>query len=150
MKKQVVYLAGLISTDYPESLVWRTRVQQQLQDAGFEVRNPLRGKPTGLGSTDGGITTSIASSRSLLLRDRKDVRESDIILAHLELFGSPRPLIGTIAELAWASDEKKTVVAIAKKENKLMRSHPFISEFVTEYVETEDEAVDFIIKYYWL
>ena len=147
--KRVVYLAGFISTDHPETIAWRERVTPILEEAGFEVRNPLAGKGNLKCCTkDGGITTSITTNKSIVLRDRRDVRESDIILAHLENFGSTRPLVGTLVELGWAWDDQTPVVAVAEPTNYLMLNHPFISEFVTQYWDTLDQAVDFIIRYY--
>ena len=147
--KWTVYLAGLIATDYPASLEWRDRVTPVLEAAGFEVRNPLAGKGNlKCVTSDGGITTSVTSNKSIMLRDRRDVRESDIILAHLETFGSPRPLVGTIVELGWAWDDQTPVVAVALEDNYLMRKHPFVSECVSQYWADLDEAVDFIIRYY--
>lgn len=149
MKKRVIYLAGLISTDCPESLDWRTRVAPRLEEAGFEVRTPLAGKGNlKCVTNDGGITSSVATSRSICLRDRRDVREADVILANLELFGSQRPLVGTVVELGWAWDDRTPVIAAVDENNYLMRNHPFISEFVTKYCPTIDDAVEFIIKYY--
>ena len=149
MKKRVAYLAGLISTEYPESLAWRLRVAPILEEAGFEVRTPLAGKSQlNKETVDGGITTVIATNREICIRDRRDVRESDVILANLNTFGCPRPLVGTIGELAWAWDDRTAVVAVAAEDNYLMRKHPFISEFVTSYQKTLDEAVDHLIRYY--
>lgn len=146
--KSVIYLAGLIDINAPESLLWRERVIVQLNDI-FEVRSPLRGKGNLAENTrDGGLTCTCASNKAILLRDRNDVRESNIILANLETFGSTRSLIGTIAELAWSWDQKLPIIAIAKKENKIMWNHPFINEFIAHYEETENGAVKFIRRYY--
>jgi len=149
MKQRIVYLAGLISTEFPESLEWRKRLAPILEESGFEVRTPLFGKQNlKSDSPDGGITSGSATAKSICLRDRRDVRECDIMLTHLETFGSPRPLIGTIAELAWCWDQRTPVVAICAVDNYLMRKHPFVSEFISHYCETEDEAVDFLRRYY--
>lgn len=149
MSKRIVYLAGLIATEFPESLEWRKRVQPQLEAAGFEVRTPLAGKKNlKAETTDGGITTTVTSNTSIVLRDYRDVCESDIILAHLEVFGCPRPSCGTYSELAWSWQLRKPVVAIAKEDNYLMRKHPFISSFVAQYWPDEQAAVDYIIRYY--
>lgn len=149
MKKRVVYLAGLISTDCPESLEWRLRIAEKLEAAGFEVRTPLAGKKDLKSKTnDGGITSTTTTNRAICLRDRRDVRESDVILASLELYGSNRPLVGTLVELGWAWDDKTPVIAAVKEDNYLMRQHPFISEFVTKYEPTVEDAADFIIRYY--
>jgi nucleoside 2-deoxyribosyltransferase len=149
MKKLEVYLAGLISTDFPLSLEWRPIAAAQLEAAGFAVRSPLAGKGNlKCVTTDGGITSTVTSNRSITLRDYRDVSECDIILAHLGLFLSKRPLVGTIAELAWAWQLRKPVIAVAADDDYLMRKHPFISEFVSQYVSTESEACEFITDYY--
>lgn len=145
--KPIVYLAGLISTDYAESLSWRITAEDWLCHA-FDVLTPLRGKPLDVATKDGGITTTVASSRSIVLRDREDVRRSNVILAHLSTFGSPRPLVGTVVELGWAWEDRKPVVAIADKDDYLMRNHPFISQFVSEYVTSLEGAVDFLKRYH--
>jgi hypothetical protein len=44
MSKPVVYLAGLISTDVSQSLYWRHEVTPRLENGGFEVLSPMRGK----------------------------------------------------------------------------------------------------------
>lgn len=149
MKKRVIYLAGLISTEYPESLAWREQVRPKLEAAGFEIRTPLAGKKNLKAETkDGGITSTATTNRCIVLRDRRDVRESDIILCHLESFGSPRPPMGTLVELGWAWDDRTPVIAVAKEDNYIMRNHPFFNEFVAKYEPTVEEAVDFIIRYY--
>lgn len=149
MKKRIVYLAGLISTEHPESLEWRLRVAPQFEAAGFEVRTPLKGKTNLKNETrDGGLTTTTTSNKCIVLRDYRDVSESDIILAHLETFGCPRPSCGTYCELAWSWTLRKPVIAIADEKNYVMRNHPFISEFVANYLPTEEEAVKFICRYY--
>lgn len=171
-------MAGLISTDHPKSLEWRREVTPTLEEAGFEVRDPLAGKGNiKCLTSDGGMTVTNTPNRAILLRDRQDVREADIILANLDLFDSGRPMLGTIAELGWAWDAQKPVVAYVpllgdhpkpidkggkivfvfasleehekrKKHISLMLGHPFMSEFVTKYVRELPAAVDFIIDYY--
>lgn len=143
--KRTIYLAGLISTEFPESLNWRERIAPQLIKLGFNVRSPMSGKKNLKNdSPDGGISSSRLTSRDIILRDRRDVREADIVLAHLETFGSPRPLLGTIAELAWAFDQQTPVVGITAPGNYLMRKHPFMEQFVSHFVESEDEALGFL------
>ena len=70
------------------------------------------------------------------------------MLTHLESFGSPRPLLGTIAELAWAWDQRTPVVGIAAEGNYLARKHPFMAEFVSHFVANEEEALEFLRRYH--
>lgn len=147
MSKPVVYLAGLISTDAPQSLQWRVDVGPHLELAGFEVFSPMRGKnPDAL--VQGGLVDPNVTSRDILLRDFNDVKRASVILAHLEIFGGTRPLLGTIAELAWAWQLNTPVVGVAREDNSYMRNHPFVREFVSHYCGSMWEAADFIINYY--
>lgn len=146
---RTIYLAGLISTEFPESLEWRERITPVLWRIGFSVRDPMAGKKNlKQDSKDGGLTSVLLTSKDIILRDRRDVRESDVILANLETYGCPRPSLGTIAELAWAWDQRTLVVGIAREDNYVIRKHPFTSEFVSHFVKDEEEAVEFLSSYY--
>lgn len=148
MSKPVVYLAGLISTDVSKSLQWRVDVKPRLEDLGFEVLSPMRGKdPAKL--VRGGVVDPSLTARDIVLRDFNDIRRSTVILAHLEVFGGSRPLLGTIAELAWAWQLNIPVVGIADFDNvHNMQNHPFTREFISHYFTTHWEAADFIAHYY--
>jgi nucleoside 2-deoxyribosyltransferase len=149
MKRKTIYLAGLISTDYPESLLWRIEVTPILEAHEFDVLSPMRGKENlALESPDGGITDPNLTSKDIILRDYHDVVASDVILMHLESFGSPRPLLGTICELAWAWEMKKPIIAVVHPANKLMLNHPFVKEAVSHYLNTTEEAVEFIAHHF--
>ena len=144
----VVYLAGLISTDHPQSLEWRDDAAFKLKaDWKIDSLSPLRGKNLTT-SKDGGLTCSEQSSKAIILRDYNDIVQSDVMLANLNLWGSPRPLTGTIMELAWAWQMKMPVVAVCAKDDVLMRQHPFIYECVSYYCETMEEAIEFVGRYY--
>jgi nucleoside 2-deoxyribosyltransferase len=145
MKK--IYLAGLISTDYPASLEWRDKITPYLEGAGFEVLSPMRGKKA-FKLVNGGLVDPNLSSKDIITRDYHDVEGSDVILMHLDGFGSPRPLLGTICEMAWAWQLKKPVVAIAAEDNTLMRLHPFVKETVSHYFTTVEDAASFAANYY--
>lgn len=145
---KTIYLAGLISSDYPESLEWRSEASYVLR-VHFNVLDPLRGKgDLKEVSPDGGLNHPRLTAADIILRDYNDVAKSDLILVHLDDFGSPRPLIGTIVELGWAWLMKKPVVAIAKESNQLMRTHPFVVQCVAHYFQTLSQAVTFCIAEY--
>ena len=141
MKK--IYLAGLIATDYPESLEWRERAEDKLLH--FDVLSPMRGKANLQDeSGDGGITSFTATSKDIILRDYNDVLAADILLVNLNTFGCPRPLLGTIFELAWVWQLRKRCIAICDKGNYLMHEHPFLKETISHYFETLEAACRFI------
>lgn len=143
-----VYLAGLISTEKPESLRWRLEAEELLKDR-CKILSPMRGKENLVKtSKDGGITDPALTPKDIILRDYADVQAADVILVHLDSFGSERPLLGTIYELGWAWMLRKPVVAIASADNKLMRSHPFVVDTVAHYTETLDEAVNILRRHY--
>jgi nucleoside 2-deoxyribosyltransferase len=145
---KTVYLAGLISTEKPASLEWRHVVEAALKDR-FHVLSPMRGKENlAKTSKDGGITDPTLTAKDIILRDYHDVVASDVVLVHLDSFGSDRPLVGTMFELGWAWDMKKPVVAVAAGNNLLMRNHPFVKETVAHYVESLEDAVSVLLRHY--
>lgn len=152
MKRGTVYLAGLISTEFLASLEWRKLVTPVLREQGFDVLDPLRGKEDlSYASMDGGLNHKDLTPSDIVLRDYNDVKNSDIILMNLNTFGSTRPLLGTIAELAWAWYLRIPVVAVASSDDKLMRNHPFVKEFVAHYCVDlfgEEGALEFINCHY--
>ena len=144
----IVYLAGFISTEHPESLTWRDEAAFRLVEGwGLDVLSPIRGKELST-SKDGGLTTSGQTSKSIILRDYNDIQQADMLLVNLNLWGSTRPLVGTLMELAWAWEMKMPVVAICSKDDRLMRDHPFIQECVSHYCETVEEAIEFTGRYH--
>lgn len=146
--KPRVYLAGLISTEFTKSLEWRVDAEFMLRDS-FHVLSPMRGKQDLVSvSKDGGLTDPQLTSADIILRDFNDILRADVLLAHLDDFGSPRPLIGTLIELGWAWEHRKPVLAIADTSNMLMRSHPFIVQAITHYTKSLDEAVDVLRRHY--
>lgn len=147
MSRPIVYLAGLISTTVPESLRWRIEAEPLLTEAGFEVLSPMRGKdPNRLQA--GGLTDPCLTAKDIIARDYQDVSRSTVVLAHLETFDGKRPLLGTIAELAWCWQLKIPVVGMVSRENEYILSHPFTQEFVSHWFDSEDDATDFVIDYY--
>lgn len=149
MKKKTIYLAGLISTVAKESLTWRLEAEGLLQDV-FNVVSPLRGKTDLENHTnDNGMNSVYTTHGDITLRDFNDIKESDILLANLELWNSDRPLLGTIAEMAWCWEWKKPVIAICSPTNTYMRTHPFVVSFVTHFLPNLEEAIDFL-KYYYI
>jgi len=146
---KTVYLAGLISTEKPASIQWRVEAEFALIGKGFHILSPMRGKENlKATSADGGISTTGNTSRDIILRDYNDIVKSDILLVCLDNFGSERPMVGTLFELAWAWLMNKPVVAFCAASNYLMRNHPFVIQAVAHYFETMPEAVRFVADYY--
>ena len=148
MKKSVVYLAGLISTDFPQSISWRLVANEALHEHAT-VLSPMRGKDELFRtSQDGGLTDPKLMPNDIVLRDYNDIQAADIVLANLDVFESPRPMIGSIAELSWAWERRIPIIAVASPNNTLMRNHPFIRAMVTRYFDDLDSAVNHVLSYY--
>jgi nucleoside 2-deoxyribosyltransferase len=64
----------------------------------------------------------------ILYKDYKSVIAADLIICNTDTFGSERPLIGTLFELAWAWEHHKPVVVIDS--NNLLRDYPFTQSFI--------------------
>jgi nucleoside 2-deoxyribosyltransferase len=119
-----------------------------LGDQQILLRDPLRGKGNLASTTaDGGLTTTVSTAADIMRRDYRDVISCDIILAHLDAFGSTRPLTGTIMELGWAWERHTPVLAVAAESNYLMRSHPMVSQTVSHYFTNLGDAWQFILRY---
>jgi nucleoside 2-deoxyribosyltransferase len=149
-KMKKVYLAGLISTECLESLRWREEAAGilgavTLPGKPLEILTPMRGKQNLCASSkDGGITTETNTSKDIILRDYLDVQNADVVLMNLNLFGSKRPLVGTLYELAWCWANHKRVVAICGEDDYLMHNHPFIKESVAHYFSNVKDACMYI------
>ena len=149
---QNVYLAGLISTDHPQSLQWRKDARRLIYDKSprlVHIISPMDGKDQLAQFTrDGGVTDPMLTSKDVVMRDYLDVERSHVILANLNTYGATRPSIGTYSELAWAWILTKPVVAFVDSGAYVIRNHPFLREFVTRYEETLEDAVNFMLRYY--
>jgi nucleoside 2-deoxyribosyltransferase len=141
---KIVYLAGLISPNYPESLHWRITASVKLASVGFRVIIP-RDMHKARGD---GVDCVSVTARDIVLRDFHDLESADVILANLELFGETRQSVGTHMELGWSWFLKKPVVAVCSEMNRVMRTHPFVTETVAHYFSDLDKAIEFLIHFY--
>ena len=150
-----VYLAGLISTEFPQSLEWRGRVFARWGGAlrfGIIPVSPMDSKRNLSQHTkDGGVSDQRLEPADILLRDFNDVTRADIILVSLNLWGSPRPMIGTWTELGWAWEHRKPVIAFVDPEDSnyyMATHHPFARGFVTHLFAGPEQACEHIENYY--
>jgi nucleoside 2-deoxyribosyltransferase len=147
---RTVYLAGPITgLTYDNAQDWREKVAGVLWNHGVMSRSPLRGKQylRPLGDLDNGdpIISSYAnnsewplsSPKGITLRDRNDVKTSDVVLANL--LGADKVSIGTVLEIAWADAFGTPSVVIMEKDNP--HQHSMIQEASGIVVESLDLAV---------
>ena len=154
----VVYLSGSMFKNQPEHETWRQYAAMLLEEQGIQTLSPYRGRSsrgevTKVGSyhyTESNAPVQNKLSNLLVSRDLKDVQDCDMVLVNLQGTIGERPSIGTISELAWAHILDKPVVCIVDEETTEddYYKHPFMHNFVSQWVATVDEGVDAILNYW--
>jgi hypothetical protein len=147
-----VYLSGPISgCTFKGASDWRNGVSSLLREAGFGVRDPLRGKSF---LSNQKRTNSIdpkdyealkrpdLSDKALVNRDHSDVVESGIVLVNL--VNAERVSIGTMFELAWAMHMRHHAVIVMEPEGNI-HDHPFVREAGVIFPDLE-AAIDYILS----
>src|SRR3990172_1203653 len=137
-----IYLSGPISgKTYKDASSWREDVGARLRAAGFEVRDPLRGKSF-LSSQKGALdshdyvkTDPSLSDKALKKRDVLDVVASDIILVNFS--DAETPSIGSIYELSIADFLNKLIVMVAPV-GPHPHDPPFVRDASVSFTSLED------------
>ncbi len=162
MSLMEVYLAGIISTDFPWHAEWRRYMEQGLDD-DILVTNPLSSKTMlDQESDDNGISAVTRNSAEIILRDNWCVERANLIIANLVLGTSKRSPVGTYFELAWAWRQRTPVLLITEEETAnalayMNAKHPFMEQAVTRlYVydpKNPDAVLDDVlhdVHTYWM
>jgi len=110
---------------------------------GYEVLLPLYAKnylrtETNFRAAD--YRHPVSTNHAIFNRDRWMVDQSDIVYANL--MGSERVSIGTMMELAWASDKGKHVIVAMDKEN--VHRHAFVLEAADVIFDVEKDALEYL------
>ncbi len=137
----MIYLAGPITgCTYNEATDWRESFPGMI---GKDCLSPMRGKAflSGLGKPLGVHDTVLTQQRGIWCRDHFDVHRCHVMVANL--LGAKIVSIGTMFELAWASERKIPVVLIMENEGNI-HEHPFVRESVYFRVDNLDEAAELV------
>lgn len=135
--KYSVYLAGPISgKSYDESINWRNKVIEELNDFNVSCLSPMRCKEC----LKYGRNSVITSSRGVITRDRWDCTRCDILLVNL--LGADKVSIGTVMEIAWADANRKPIILIMEEDN--VHDHIMIQECAGFVVSTLEDGIDVI------
>jgi hypothetical protein len=143
-----IYLSGPIAgLTFVESTQWRYDVFEELADFA-EILDPMRDvqppvddkfTPNGVGlefvST---ADVSMMSDRGILSRDYNDTTTSTILFVNL--LGSKKTSIGTVAEIAWAYQARIPVVIIMEQSGN-PHDHPFIRDMASYRVDSIERAI---------
>jgi hypothetical protein len=119
---------------YSEMNDWRERVHNQLVGF-FNVINPVD-------FYNFNLDPSTYTDREVKEYDLGAVRKSKIILVNLEYPDT----IGTAIEVHMAHDEWSTPVIAYNGKDKDV--HPWIKTSITKWCDTEEDAIDHILKFY--
>jgi len=153
----VVYLSGAMIEDHPDHRTWRKNAIKKLSKLGIATRSPYRGRDKSkiikVDKYHYTVSTAPISNRLgnlLVARDLKDVEDCDIVLVNLTGTKDERPAIGTISELAWAYSLRKPVICVVDGDTTQPDyfKHPFMHQFVSQWVSDVDEAIA-VIANYW-
>lgn len=138
MKK--IYLAGPITgLTYDEATMWRNAVKNELIE--YQCFSPLRAKwylaknfeLPAISKSDKPLSTA----KGILCRDYFDCNTADIIIVNF--LNAKRISIGTVAEIAWAWQARKPIIAIMEPGN--VHEHDFLVEMIPYIVKSVPEAI---------
>jgi hypothetical protein len=146
--KPLVYLAGPISgQNLAGALDWRERARCYLLPHQIATLNPLRGKDY-LNSIvkDGVYSTSYAdhpmsTPHGITMRDRWDAVRCDLLLAYFPPLLT-KVSIGTVMEVAWASQAGRYVLAVMEPGE--VHDHGMLTDSCSLVLRDLDEALHLI------
>jgi hypothetical protein len=141
MIPKTVYLCGLISPRFPRSITWRKRAAQMLEYRGWRALIPRDMN----GLTGNGVGGEQVPHKRIVNQDFCDVYDCEFVLWNSDLYGETRQSFGSHFELGWAWMMKKKVICIASKKDTVVRNHPFLTQTIWHYVETLEQAIEFIV-----
>lgn len=136
-----IYLVGFISGEHMKECVeWRKKIVMHYRALDWDIifLDPLNGKD--LESIDKEGLNSNIPQKAFLHRDYKCVTEADLIIANMNTFGSTRPSIGSIYEMAWAWVLRKPLILITK--DSIYKDHPFTKDTYSVVVESVEELIE--------
>lgn len=135
MRKPVVYLCGpMEAVSVEESRGWREIAISKLSDCCV-LLDPCRRVHT----------FEARQMKRIFELDLRDIRDSDIVLANLNLMHD-KPSHGTAQELFYAHYILRKPVIAFKSE--LTKLHPFIENTTTEWRSTVEKACETILSEY--
>jgi len=143
-RNMTVYLAGYIQGAVLEKCrEWRLKIRNHYENwKGAHIPypiiwlDPMNGEEEV--SKDGMISS--VPKQAIFTRDYQCVKKCDMIVVNTDTFGSNRPLMGTIFEIAWAFEWHKPVAMITQE--KYFKEHPFLKNNVAWYVNSVDELLE--------
>jgi len=146
-----VYLAGPITgLVYKEASNWRKQAKEELEAAGIEAYDPLRGKealakkrkPIAVDS-ESDLDGALNTSRAIMTRDYQDCVNADALLVNFK--GIEKISAGTVMEVAWAYHLRIPVVVIIDKDSFYLK-HPMVKEAFDVIVDSVEEGIEAVCQ----
>jgi len=139
----MIYLAGPITgCTYDEATNWRETFPGMVGDK-VKCLSPMRGKAflSGLAKPLGEHDTVLTQQRGIWCRDHFDVHRCKALVVNL--LDSKIVSIGTMFELAWASERKVPVILVMEDSGNI-HEHPFVRESAHFRVNNLDDAAELV------
>ena len=138
-----IYVAGQISDkNLDKATGWRKEVHEWADLRGdIKILDPLVGKKVG------DITNRVFTPNEIVLRDLKDIDESDFILANLSDLVADEPLFGTPCEIMYAWVQGIPVILVT--DQKRLQTHYWTNVLCARILPDLTQALAYIEKY-WL
>jgi nucleoside 2-deoxyribosyltransferase len=136
-----VYLSGPVSgLKYNEATEWREDAIEMLIRYNIRGVSPMRSKEH---LDNGGILgeadkNPLTTDNGLIVRDRYDVLNSDVLLANF--LGATEVSICSIFELGWADVCRKPIATVMEREGNV-RDHKFVREVSGFRVDSLERGV---------
>jgi nucleoside 2-deoxyribosyltransferase len=139
-----VYLAGPITGETFESANWwRTAATLPLEEHGWRVLSPLRGKAKFVPNTGTTVLSNdFDGDREAFSRDTFDIDRSDVGIWNFD--GAKRVSIGSVAEIGYAYARAKHIV-VCTGDDEIHSEHLFIRNMASIMVPTLDDALHWIM-----
>jgi nucleoside 2-deoxyribosyltransferase len=144
-----VYLAGPVAgCSYAEATDWRRDVADVLEDVGYTVLSPMRGKDFLKGCPALSPLCEpdflLSSPHAVVARDANDVARCDVMLVNL--LGAESVSIGSMMEMAWAWWLRKYIIVVMGPENP--HQHGFVRQCASLVVESMADAYHYLRVFY--
>jgi hypothetical protein len=138
-----LYLCGPITgLSSQEATNWRHFVTDTLAGK-VEVVDPTRDSPDFVRRSESSSTREISTARLLhgkrtMVRDRFDLRRSDLVLACF--LGAKSVSIGAVGEIFWADAMGKPVIIVREENN--IHNHDMLNEIAGWIFDNLDAAIE--------
>lgn len=152
-----IYLCGtMLGGELQKQTVdWRYKIRKHYSNwkgQGFYEMNfldPWNGE-VDAEIDDEGLTNSKISGKAIYAGDVQAIKKSDLIVANLNQFNSPRPSIGSFMEcgmaLAW---NKPLIIIIDEKNYERYCKHPFTSQACAMFKSVDELLQSKILNWFY-